>query len=69
MPSVHDLTRRLGPELVTLAVAPADPVGEFTSVVIYDPLDAPAFEPGALVLAVGVSATRSEEHTSTPVTV
>jgi DNA-binding PucR family transcriptional regulator len=57
MPSVHDLTRRLGPELVTLAVAPADTAGEFTSVVIYDPLDAPAFEPGALVLAVGVSAT------------
>ena len=57
MPSVHDLTSRLGPELVTLAVAPADTAGEFTSVVIYDPLDAPAFEPGALVLAVGVSAT------------
>ena len=57
MPSVHDLTRRLGPELVTLAVAPADPAGEFTSVAIYDPLDAPAFEPRALVLAVGVSAT------------
>ena len=57
MPSVHDLTRRLGPELATLAVAPADTVGEFTSVVIYDPLDAPAFEPGALVLAVGVSVT------------
>jgi DNA-binding PucR family transcriptional regulator len=57
MPSVHDLTRRLGPELVTFAVAPADTAGEFTSVVIYDPLDAPAFEPGALVLAVGVSAT------------
>ena len=57
MPSVHDLTRRLGPELVTLAVAPADTAGEFTSVVIYDPLDAPAFEPGALVLAVGVSVT------------
>jgi DNA-binding PucR family transcriptional regulator len=57
MPSVHDLTRRLGPELVTLAVAPADTAAEFTSVLIYDPLDAPAFEPGALVLAVGVSAT------------
>ena len=57
VPSVHDLTSRLGPELVTLAVAPADAAGEFTSVVIYDPLDAPAFEPGALVLAVGVSAT------------
>jgi DNA-binding PucR family transcriptional regulator len=57
MPSVHDLTNRLGSELVTLAVAPADTAGEFTSVVIYDPLDAPAFEPGALVLAVGVSAT------------
>jgi DNA-binding PucR family transcriptional regulator len=57
VPSVHDFTSRLGPELVTLAVAPADTAGEFTSVVIYDPLDAPAFEPGALVLAVGVSAT------------
>jgi DNA-binding PucR family transcriptional regulator len=57
VPSVHDLTSRLGPELVTLAVAPADTAGEFTSVVIYDPLDAPAFDPGALVLAVGVSAT------------
>jgi DNA-binding PucR family transcriptional regulator len=57
VPSVHDLTSRLGPELVTLAVSPADTAGEFTSVVIYDPLDAPVFEPGALVLAVGVSAT------------
>ena len=57
VPSVHDLASRLGPELATLAVAPADTAGEFTSVVIYDPLDAPAFEPGALVLAVGVSAT------------
>jgi DNA-binding PucR family transcriptional regulator len=57
MPSVHDLTRRLGPELATLAVAPAGPAGEYTSVVIYDPLDAPAFDMGALVLAVGVSAT------------
>jgi DNA-binding PucR family transcriptional regulator len=57
MPSVHDLASRLGPELVTLAVVPADTAGEFTSVVIYDPLDPPAFEPGALVLAVGVSAT------------
>ncbi len=57
MPSVHDLASRLGPELATLAVAPADTASEFTSVVIYDPLDAPAFEPGALVLAVGVSAT------------
>jgi DNA-binding PucR family transcriptional regulator len=57
MPSVHDLASRLGPELVSLPVAPADAAGEFTSVVIYDPLDAPAFEPGALVLAVGVSAT------------
>ena len=57
VPSVHDLASLLGPELVTLAVAPADNAGEFTSVVIYDPLDAPAFEPGALVLAVGVSAT------------
>ena len=56
VPSVHDLASRLGPELATLAVAPADTAGEFTSVVIYDPLDAPAFEPGALVLAVGVSA-------------
>jgi DNA-binding PucR family transcriptional regulator len=57
VPSVHDLTSRLGPELVTLAVAPADTAGEFTSVFIYDPLDAPAFDPGALVLAVGVGAT------------
>ena len=57
VPSVHDLASRLGPELATLAVAPADTAGEFTSVVIYDPLDAPAFDPGALVLAVGVSAT------------
>ncbi len=57
VPSVHDLASRLGPELATLAVAPADTASEFTSVVIYDPLDAPAFEPGALVLAVGVSAT------------
>ena len=57
MPSVHDLASRLGSELATLAVAPADTAGEFSSVVIYDPLDAPAFEPGALVLAVGVSAT------------
>ena len=57
MPSVHDLASRLGSELATLAVAPADTAGEFSSVVIYDPLEAPAFEPGALVLAVGVSAT------------
>lgn len=56
MPSVHDLLNRLGPELVTLAAAPADVADDFTSVVIYDPLNVPVFETGALVLAVGVSA-------------
>ncbi|WP_307135496.1 PucR family transcriptional regulator [Streptomyces aurantiacus] len=47
---------RLGPDLVTLAVGPADDVGDYTSLVIYDPMNVPAFDAGALVLAVGVSA-------------
>lgn len=56
MPAIHDLLNRLGHELATLAAAPADLTGDFTDVVVYDPLEAPAFEAGALVLAVGVSA-------------
>ena len=57
MPFVHDLVARLGHELVSVPVAPSGPAAEFTTVVFYDPLDAPEFEAGDLVLAVGVSAT------------
>ena len=57
MPSVHDLVTRLGPDLISTPVATVGLAVEFTSVVIYDPLEVPAFEAGDLVLAVGVSAT------------
>ncbi|MCS7475719.1 PucR family transcriptional regulator [Umezawaea endophytica] len=56
MPSVRDLVTRLGPELITAPVGPSDLAVEFTSVVVHDPLDVPAFESGDLVLAVGVAA-------------
>ena len=56
VPSVHDLVTRLGPDLISTPVATVGLAVEFTSVVIYDPLEVPAFEAGDLVLAVGVSA-------------
>lgn len=55
MPLVHDLVTRLGSDLISAPVAPAGLAVEFTSVVIYDPLEEPAFHAGELVLAVGVS--------------
>ncbi|WP_146174895.1 PucR family transcriptional regulator [Umezawaea tangerina] len=51
---MRDLVTRLGPDLVTAPVGPADLAVDFTSVVVHDPLDVPAFDPGDLVLAVGV---------------
>jgi DNA-binding PucR family transcriptional regulator len=57
VPSIHELTSRLTSEVVTVAVLPPDITSGFDSVVVYDPLESPAFEPGDLVLAVGVSAT------------
>ena len=56
MPSVHELVARLGPELISTPIAPVGLAVEYTRVVIYDPLEAPAFRGGDLVLAVGVSA-------------
>ena len=56
MPFVHELAARLGPELVTVPVAPSGPAGEFRAVVFYDPMDVPEFDAADLVLAVGVTA-------------
>ena len=62
MPSVHDLATRLGTDVVTVPVVPDSLDVEFTSVVIYDPLEQPEFGQDDLVLAVGVTATSVLAH-------